>query len=122
MGNALPIDLCPPLTCNAVQVILNRDEVEELESENRLLRPLDGDREANRIKPNPSLRIQPAFLEPGPIRKPAKGKQSNKGSLSKGLCLEITGRVQHDSNELKHLMIDNRLETSSIGNLGNVQN
>ncbi|KAF9671476.1 hypothetical protein SADUNF_Sadunf12G0051700 [Salix dunnii] len=105
------------------KVILNRDEVEELESENRLLRPLDeGDREANRIKPNPSLRIQPVFLDPGPIRKPAKGKQSNKGSLSKGLCLEITGRVQHDSNELKHLMIDNRLETSSIGNLGNVQN
>ena len=120
MGNALPIDLCPPLTCNAVQVILNRDEVEELESENRLLRPLDeGDREANRIKPNPSLRIQPVFLDPGPIRKPAKGKQSNKGSLSKGLCLEITGRVQQ---AIKHFMIDNRLETSSIGNLGKVQN
>ncbi|KAJ6749158.1 THYROID RECEPTOR INTERACTING PROTEIN RELATED [Salix purpurea] len=105
------------------KVILNRDEVEELESENRLLRPLDeGDRELNRIKPNPSLRIQPVFVDPGPIRKPAKGKQSNKGSLSKGLCLEITGRVQHDSNELKHFMIDNRLETSSIGNLGKVQN
>lgn len=105
------------------KVILNRDEVEELESENRLLRPLDeGDREVNRIKPNPSLRIQPVFVDPGPIRKPAKGKQSNKGSLSKGLCLEITGRVQHDSNELKHFMIDNRLETSSIGNLDKVQN
>ncbi|KAG5234060.1 hypothetical protein OIU76_000673 [Salix suchowensis] len=105
------------------KVILNRDEVEELESENRLLRPLDeGDREVNRIKPNPSLRIQPVFVDPGPIRKPAKGKQSNKGSLSKGLCLEITGRVQHDSNELKHFMIDNRLETSSFGNLGKVQN
>ncbi|KAJ6418394.1 hypothetical protein OIU84_001714 [Salix udensis] len=105
------------------KVILNRDEVEELESENRLLRPLDeGDREVNRIKPNPSLRIQPVFVDPGPIRKPAKGKQSNKGSLSKGLCLEITGRVQHDSNELKHFMIDNRLETSSVGNLGKVQN
>ncbi|KAJ6672511.1 THYROID RECEPTOR INTERACTING PROTEIN RELATED [Salix viminalis] len=105
------------------KVILNRDEAEELESENRLLRPLDeGDREVNRIKPNPSLRIQPVFVDPGPIRKPAKGKQSNKGSLSKGLCLEITGRVQHDSNELKHFMIDNRLETSSTGNLGKVQN
>ncbi|KAI5569042.1 hypothetical protein BDE02_12G052400 [Populus trichocarpa] len=79
------------------KVLLNQDDVEELKSENRILRPLDeGGREVNRIKPNPSLRVQPVFLDPGPSRKPAKGKQSNKGGLSKGLCMEITGRVQHD--------------------------
>lgn len=105
------------------KVLLNQDDVEELKSENRILRPLDeGDREVNRIKPNPSLRVQPVFLDPGPSRKPAKGKQSNKGGLSKGLCMEITGRVQHDSNELKYFMFDNRSETSSIGNLGKVHN
>jgi hypothetical protein len=93
----LLICVSPPITCNAVQVLLNQDDVEELKSENRILRPLDeGGREVNRIKPNPSLRIQPVFLDPGPSRKPAKGKQSNKGGLSKGLCMEITGRVQHD--------------------------
>ena len=124
MGNALPVDMCcPPITCNAVQVLLNQDDVEELKSENRILRPLDeGDREVNRIKPNPSLRVQPVFMDPGPSRKPAKGKQSNKGGLSKGLCMEITGRVQHNSNELKYVMFDNRSETSSIGNLGKVHN
>lgn len=90
--------------------MVNEDEVSELESENRILRPPD-EREINRIKPNPTLRVQPVFMDPGPSRKPAKGKQLNK-SLENGMRLEITGRVQHDSNELKHFMPDNQLEIS----------
>lgn len=41
-----------------------------------------------------------------PSQKPNKGKQLNK-SLKNGMGLEITGKVQHDSNELKHLMTNN---------------
>ncbi|KVH98826.1 Zinc finger, C2HC5-type [Cynara cardunculus var. scolymus] len=67
-----------------------------------LLRPAD-DREVNRFKPNPSLEIQPIFIDPGPSKKNADGKANhmNKG-IAKGLCLEISGRVQHDTTELKN--------------------
>ncbi|KAK9278139.1 hypothetical protein L1049_027698 [Liquidambar formosana] len=95
------------------KVLVNKDEVSELESENGILRPPD-EREVNRIKPNPTLRVQPVFVDPGPSMKPVKGKQPNK-RLAKGLCLKITGRVQHDSNELKGFMMDNQLETASNG-------
>ena len=89
------------------QVLLNQDEVSESQPDNRILRAPDV-REVNRIKPNPTLKIQPVFVDLGFTKKSAndrqanKGKQSNKG-LSKGLCLEITGRVQHDSKDLKYL-------------------
>ncbi|KAL4362065.1 hypothetical protein GQ457_04G016400 [Hibiscus cannabinus] len=87
------------------KVLLNEDEVSELESENRiLLRPPD-EREANRIKPNPNLKLQPVFVNPVPSKKPSKSKQPSKSPIN-GLCLEITGRVQHDSNELKYFMKD----------------
>ncbi|PNX99908.1 activating signal cointegrator 1-like protein [Trifolium pratense] len=89
------------------KVLLNQDEVSESQSDNRILRAPE-EREINRIKPNPSLKIQPVFVDLGFSKKSAndreanKGKQSNKG-LNKGLCLEITGRVQHDSSDLKYL-------------------
>ncbi|XP_050221481.1 uncharacterized protein LOC126671734 [Mercurialis annua] len=102
------------------KVMVNQDEASELKSENRILRPADErENEANRIKPNPTLNIQPIFIDPGSSNKPAKSKQTDK-RVSKGLCLEVTGRVQHDNNELKHFMIDNQLETSS-SRLGKVQ-
>ncbi|KAB1199351.1 Activating signal cointegrator 1 [Morella rubra] len=88
------------------KVLLNEDEVSELESENRILRPLE-EREVNRIKPNPNLKVQPVFVDPGPSKKPDKGRQPNKG-LTNGLCLEITGRVQHESNELKYFSKDHQ--------------
>lgn len=88
------------------KVLINKDEVSELELENSiLLRPPD-EREVNRIKPNPTLTVQPVFIDPGLSKKPDKGKQTNQ-RLPNGLHLEITGRVQHDNNELKHFMIDN---------------
>ncbi|XVF09087.1 hypothetical protein REPUB_Repub07fG0060800 [Reevesia pubescens] len=93
------------------KVLLNEDEVSELESENRiLLRPPD-EREANRIKPNPNLRQQPVFLNPAPGKKPSKSKLSSKSPVS-GLCLENTGRVQHDSNEMKYFMTEKQMQAS----------
>lgn len=100
IGNCscLCIGAFPLLIYKHLQVMLNEDEVSELESENRiLLRPPD-EREVNRIKPNPTLRVQPIFIDPGVTKKPVKGKQANR-CLPNGLCLEITGRVQHDNNE-----------------------
>ena len=90
---------------------MNEDEVSELDKENRILRAPD-EREANRIIPNPTLKVQPIFIDPGPSTKPVKGKKSNKGPPS-GLCLEISGRVQRDTNELKHFMIDDQLVTEA---------
>ncbi|WCJ35946.1 transcription regulators zinc ion binding [Euphorbia peplus] len=85
------------------KVLVNEDDLSELESENRILRPEgDSKKEVYRIKPNPTSKIQPVFMDPGPSKKAGKSKQVNK----KGLCLEITGRVQHDKKELKHLMVE----------------
>lgn len=97
---------------------MNEDEVSELQSDNRILRPPD-EREANRIKPNPTLRIQPIFVDLGFSKKSTKDRQSNKGP-SNGLCLEITGRVQHDSNDMKYFMKDSQLATASHGNFRRV--
>ncbi|XP_004137406.1 uncharacterized protein C1A6.01c [Cucumis sativus] len=87
------------------KVLLNEDDSSELESHTNIMRPAD-EREVNRIKPNPSLQIHPVFLDPGPREKSTKDRNSNKAVGKKGICLEITGRVQHDSNELKHLMME----------------
>ncbi|XP_048329915.2 uncharacterized protein LOC107419254 isoform X2 [Ziziphus jujuba] len=84
------------------KVLVNEDDVSELGSESRILRPPE-ERELNRIKPSPDLRVQPVFMDPGPARSSTKGRQPNK-VLQTGLCLEITGRVQHDRNELTSLM------------------
>nr|AFK42251.1 unknown [Medicago truncatula] len=102
------------------KVLLNQDEVSESQSDNRILRAPDV-REVNRIIPNPTLKIQPVFVDLGFSKKSAndrqasKGKQSNKG-LSKGLCLEITGRVQHDSKDLKFLQ-QSQFATDSNGKI-----
>lgn len=88
------------------RVLLNQDDVSELESGLSILRPPD-EREVSRIKPNPTLQVQPIFIDPGPIEKPPKGKRSGKG-LSKALCLEISGRVQHDTNEFKRFLMQDR--------------
>ncbi|KNA14797.1 hypothetical protein SOVF_104210 [Spinacia oleracea] len=84
------------------RVLLNQDDASELESGLNILRPSDK-KEVSRIKPNPSLQVQPVFIDPGPREKPLKDKRSSKG-LNKGLCLEISGRVQHDRNELKRIV------------------
>ncbi|XP_043707332.1 activating signal cointegrator 1 [Telopea speciosissima] len=84
------------------KVLMNKDEASELESENRILRPVD-EREANRIKPNPTARIQPSFVDPGPGRKTTKSKQPRIVHAN-GLCLEISGRVQHGEIDLQRFV------------------
>lgn len=80
-----------------MQVILNKDDASELESENNsILRPSE-EREQNRIKPNPTVRIQPVFVNTGPDRDSVKGNQHKR--LWNGLCLEMSGRVQHDGRD-----------------------
>ncbi|ONK73889.1 uncharacterized protein A4U43_C03F610 [Asparagus officinalis] len=80
------------------KVILNKDGTSESESENSILRPPE-EREQNRIKPNPTV-IQPVFVNTGPARDQVKGKQNN-NRVTKGLCLEISGRVQHEGRGRK---------------------
>lgn len=88
---------------------MNEDEVSE-ELQNRILLQPSEEREVARIKPNPNLKIQPVFVDPGP-RKTAK--ENLKKCLSNGLCLDISGRIQHDNNEFNHFITDDRLGTSS---------
>lgn len=77
------------------KVLMNEDEASE-ELQNRLLLQPSEEREAARIKPNPTLKIQPVFVDPGP-RNTVKEHLSKR--LSNGLCLERSGRVQHDNND-----------------------
>ncbi|KAI3736805.1 hypothetical protein L2E82_26792 [Cichorium intybus] len=84
------------------KVLLNEDEASEQFEKSILLQPAN-EREVNRIKPNPTLEIQPIFIDPGHSKKKADGKTNHvKKGVSTGLCLEISGRVQHDTSELKH--------------------
>lgn len=97
------------------KIIMNKDDASELESENRILRPLE-EREQNRIKPNPTVRIQPVFVNTGPPKDPVKGKQQNK--ITPGLCLQISGRVQHDGNDLRRLAADGQRNANSGSGAG----
>ncbi|XP_076947196.1 uncharacterized protein LOC143619054 [Bidens hawaiensis] len=84
------------------KVLLNEDEALDQLEKSILLKPAT-EREVNRIKPNPTLEIQPIFIDPSQGKKSVdvKGTHVRKG-ISTGLCLEISGRVQHDRSELKH--------------------
>ncbi|OIT05008.1 PREDICTED: activating signal cointegrator 1 [Nicotiana attenuata] len=95
------------------KVLINKDEASEELHNGILLRPA-GEKEATRIRPNPNLKVQPVFVDPGP-RKTPKAKNNKKGP-SNGLCLEITGRVQHDTNELSRLIVEGKLHGSSNSN------
>lgn len=77
------------------KVVLNREEAAELGSDYRILRPAE-ESEQIRVKPNPSVRIQPVFVKTGPRRA--------KNALSANAVLKITGRVQHDNKELLRLV------------------
>ncbi|CAL9123908.1 unnamed protein product [Musa textilis] len=77
------------------KVILNKDEASDTECS--ILRPEE--RESNRIKPNPTVSLQPVFVSTGPRKDPAKGKRRKR--MTNGLCLEISGRVQHDNMEMR---------------------
>ncbi|KAL8261348.1 hypothetical protein R6Q59_025397 [Mikania micrantha] len=87
------------------KVLLNEDEaLDELQKSILLKGPTyANEREENRIKPNPTLEIQPIFIDPGHNKKngDVKANHVRKG-ISTGMCMEISGRVQHDNRELKH--------------------
>ncbi|VVB04523.1 unnamed protein product [Arabis nemorensis] len=90
------------------KVLLNEDDISELESGNRILGPSET-KNVNRIKPNPTAKLIPIFLDPGPTEKKPNSSSSSKRDNKKnrnGLCLEISGRVQHDRSELKYLQTD----------------
>ncbi|KAL2935186.1 Activating signal cointegrator 1 [Bienertia sinuspersici] len=97
------------------RVLLNQDDMSELESGTNILRPPEA-REVSRVKPNPTLQVQPTFIDPGPIERPHKEKRIGKG-LNKGLCLEISGRVQHDRDEFKHFVEDHLGSSSANDHL-----
>ncbi|CAI9265888.1 unnamed protein product [Lactuca saligna] len=83
------------------KVLLNEDEASEQFQKSIMLQPVN-EREVNRIKPNPTLEIQPVFIDPGHRKKKPEVKTKNsyvKKGVSTGLCLEISGRVQHDTSE-----------------------
>lgn len=69
----------------------------------------------NRIKPNPTAKLVPIFLDPGPTEKKPNSSSSKKDNKKNrnGLCLEITGRVQHDRSELKYLQADPKSDGKS---------
>ncbi|XP_055828137.1 uncharacterized protein LOC129896302 [Solanum dulcamara] len=92
------------------KVLLNKDEAAEEQQKGILFRPAE-EKEATRIRPNPNLKVQPVFVDPGP-RKTPKEKNSKKGPRN-GLCLEITGRVLHDTSEHSRLIVEGKLHGSS---------
>ncbi|KAG0470097.1 hypothetical protein HPP92_016797 [Vanilla planifolia] len=83
------------------KVLLNKDEVAELETNYSILRPAE-EREQNRIKPNPTVAIKPVFIDTETSNN--RPKRKTNALPSKGLCLEISGRVQHDSNILRRVV------------------
>ncbi|XP_058096496.1 uncharacterized protein LOC131242106 isoform X2 [Magnolia sinica] len=94
------------------KVVMNEDEASQLESDYRILRPLE-EREMNRIKPNPTIRVQPVFVDPGTAKNPDRGRQNMRSPIN--ICLEISGRVQHDDRDLQHFMADGRRGVVSHG-------
>lgn len=92
------------------KVIMNKDDAVEMESENRILRPVE-EREQNRIKPNPTVKIQPVFVDTGSSKDAVKGKQHNR--VTKGFCREISGRVQHDGGDLRRAVGDGQKSVAS---------
>ncbi|ERN11349.1 activating signal cointegrator 1 isoform X2 [Amborella trichopoda] len=75
------------------KVVMNENEASELESQHFILRPAitPEEREANRIMPNPSIRVCPEYVDPGPSAR-VKPSTTQRGTL----CLDISGRVQYD--------------------------
>ncbi|KAM3257774.1 hypothetical protein ACQJBY_049844 [Aegilops geniculata] len=81
------------------KVILNNDEAAELESDQGIMRPLEQKHQVQRIQPSPSIREQPVFVETGPVKPRTDRVKQSKKLGKNGLCLEVTGRVQHDDKD-----------------------
>ncbi|XP_051187852.1 uncharacterized protein [Lolium perenne] len=81
------------------KVILNNDEAAEAESGQGIMRPLEQKHQVQRIQPSPTTREQPFFIETGPVKPRTDRVKQNKKLTKNGLCLEVTGRVQHDDKD-----------------------
>ncbi|KAL5201680.1 hypothetical protein ABZP36_036034 [Zizania latifolia] len=86
------------------KVVLNKDEATELESEHRILRPLEEKDQSQRIQPNPTIREQPMFIETGSVKPKTDRVRQSKRLAKNGLCLEVTGRLQHDDKDLQSFL------------------
>jgi hypothetical protein len=75
---------------------LNKDEATEAESDQGIMRPLE---QKPRIQPSPTTREQPFFIETGPVKPKTDRVKQSKKLAKNGLCLEVTGRVQHDDKD-----------------------
>ncbi|GAA0144247.1 transcription cofactor [Lithospermum erythrorhizon] len=78
------------------KVLLNEDEASEGSHNRTMFQPAEV-KEAIRFKPNPTSKIQPVFVDPGPRKNVEENLNRYKNN---GICLEISGRVQHDSTEV----------------------
>ncbi|KAK3133318.1 hypothetical protein QOZ80_6AG0535020 [Eleusine coracana subsp. coracana] len=85
------------------KVILNNDDPTELESEHPILRPSEEKDQGHRIQPNLTIREQPVFVETGPVKPKTERTRQSKRLGKNGLCLEVTGRVQHDDKDLQRI-------------------
>lgn len=74
----------------------------ETETEGCILRPIEPteQRGLSRIKPNPSVGVLPVFVSDSPD---SYGRVRQTVRRANGLCLEISGRVQHERIELPSL-------------------
>ncbi|XP_062198739.1 uncharacterized protein LOC133901388 [Phragmites australis] len=102
------------------KVILNKDGATELESEHPILRPSEEKDQSHRIPPNPTIREQPVFMETGPVKLKSDRVKQSKRLGKNGLCLEVTGRLQHDDKDLQGILSGkmkkgDRLTYSSFG-------
>lgn len=75
------------------KVIMNNESSDWESAGNRILGGQE-ETEKTRIKPNPTINIQPVFTK----SESSRGQNENRHKrISNGLCLEISGRVQHDN-------------------------
>ncbi|KAJ1289659.1 hypothetical protein BS78_02G181500 [Paspalum vaginatum] len=86
------------------KVILNKDGATELETEHPIMRPPEEKDQSNRIQPNPTIREQPVFVETGPVKPKNDRAKQSKRLAKNGLCLEVTGRLQHDDKDLQKIL------------------
>uniref|UniRef100_A0A0E0QRC8 Uncharacterized protein n=1 Tax=Oryza rufipogon TaxID=4529 RepID=A0A0E0QRC8_ORYRU len=81
------------------KVILNKDGATVLESEHRILGPPEEKDQIHRIQANPTIREQPVFIETGPVKPKTDRARQSKRLTKNGLCLKVTGRLQHDDKD-----------------------
>jgi len=86
------------------KVIMNKDGATELETEHPIMRPPEEKDQSHRIQPNPTIREQPVYVETGPVKPKTDRAKQSKRLAKNGLCLEVTGRLQHDDKDLQSIL------------------